>query len=164
MQNILLPTDLTIASLYPVHEICRRAKAANQGRINVYIIHTLEMPVGVMDLLFPSDRKPYNKLSPGFREGLEMLREKYADVLNKLCFEFVLGHYVPLLRNYCQHRNIESIYILEDYKYEGGIEQTVNCVPVLEKCRIPLEYVAKGSVGQHRVLTTLLYTNKNVHI
>ena len=49
MNNILLPTDLTISSLYPIHEICQNAGGKP---CNIYIIHTLDTPSGIMDLLF----------------------------------------------------------------------------------------------------------------
>jgi len=154
MKNILLPTNLTITSLYPIHEIC---KNAGGEQCNIYLIHTLDTPTGIMDLLFLKDRKPYKMLSPSFLEALEMLRKKYAAVVKILSFEFLYSNSRAYLRNYMQGRNIQSIYMLEDYDYRGGLEQSVNCIPVLHKCKVPVIYIERVFNSEVGTLTPLLY-------
>jgi hypothetical protein len=159
MKNVLIPTDLSVASLYPIHEICQRA---GNEKINIYVIHTLEMPSGIVDLLFSSEKKPYKLISPKFLEALEMLREKYTSTIALLSFEFIYGNSTPLLRNYMHHRNVESIWMLNDFPYSGGLPQSASCISTLTRCKLPLEYVPQGSVGEHRILTTLLYNTKKM--
>jgi len=157
MKNILLPTDLTISSLYPIHEIC---KNAGGEPCNIYIIHTLDTPTGIMDLLFLKDRKPYKMLSPSFLEALEMLRKKYASVIHILSFEFLYSNSRAYLRNFMQGRNIQTIYMLEGYDYSGGLAQSVGCISTLHKCKLPVVYIEKPSNGGVGTLTTLLYKEK----
>ena len=157
MKNILLPTDLTLASLYPVHEMCQRA-AGHQ--CNIRIIHTLTTPTGIADLLFLQQRKPYDKVSPHFMEALELLRKKYASVINILSFEFLWGSSLPYLNFYMDSRDIHYVYLLKDHTYEKGLPQSIDCLPALRKGKVPLIYVDKASPREFGTLTTLLYKEK----
>ncbi|MHA4810135.1 hypothetical protein ACX0G9_18625 [Flavitalea flava] len=160
MKSVLLPTDLTLQSLYPIHEICQQAVGQ---KCNIYIIHTLYMPSGIMDLLFLQDKKPYDKLEPQFSEALEMLRKKYAPVINILSFEFVWGNSRGYLRNYMTARNIQAIYLLKDYDYKQKLQQSVKCIPALVNCKLPLVYVHKTNREEYGTLTTLLYREDKSH-
>jgi hypothetical protein len=157
MQNILLPTDLTITSLYPIHEIC---KNAGGEQCNIYIIHTLDTPTGIMDLLFLQERKPYKMLPPSFLEAIEMLRKKYPSVIHLLSFEFLHGNSRAYLRHYMQGRNIQSVYLLKDHVYENKLPQSVGCMRTLRKCKVPIVYVERVTQSEVGVLTTLLYKEK----
>jgi len=157
MQNILLPTDLTVTSLYPIHEIC---KNAGGERSNIYIIHTLDIPTGIMDLLFLQERKPYKMLPPSFLEAIEMLRKKYASTIHLLSFEFLYGNSRGYLRHYMQGRDIQSVYLLKDHAYENKLPQSVSCMRTLRKCKVPIVYVEGVKQSEVGVLTTLLYKEK----
>jgi hypothetical protein len=157
MKNILLPTDLTISSLYPIHAIC---KNAGEQQCNIYLIHTLDTPTGRMDLLFLQERKPYKMLSPSFLEAIELLRKKYSSVIHLLSFEFLYSNSRAYLRHYMQGRNIQSIYLLENYNYKPGLEQSINCIPALHKCKVPIIYIERAYTGEVGTLTTLLYREK----
>lgn len=161
MKNVLLPTDLTVQSLYPVHEICSKA---GDEKCNIYIIHTLNMPDGIMDLLFLQERKPYKMLSPQFLEAIELLRRKYSAVINILSFEFLWSHSRAYLRHYMRGRDIGAIYLNKDHAYRHGLPQSVNCLPVLHKCRIPVVYVQKAEREEYGTFTTLLYREKKMHV
>ena len=161
MKSVLFPTDLAVQSLYPAHEICRQA---GSGKCNIYVIHTLEMPTSIADLLFLQGKKPYNKLHPEFLEAMDMLRTKYAAVINLLSFEFVWGNSGSFLSNYMQGRDIQSIYLLKDYDYKPGLPQSVNCIPALRRCKLPVVYVQKVHKQQHGTFTTLLLKNNLSHV
>jgi len=155
--SILLPTDLSISSLYPIHEIC---KNAGGGRCNIYVVHALNTPAGIVDLLFLKERKPYKMLSSSFLEGLEMLRKKYASTIHLLSFEFLYSSSRAYLRSYMDARSIQSIYMLKNYQYLPGLGQSVDCIPALLKCRKPVTYVERAFHSEVGTLTTLLYKEK----
>lgn len=161
MKIVLLPTDLTLQSLYPIHEIC---KNAGGEKCNIYVIHTLNLPSGIMDLLFLQEKKPYDKLQPQFSEALEMLRKKYAPVINILSFEFVWGNSRGYLRNYMAAREIQAIYLLKDYDYKHKLPQSVKCIPTLRDCKLPLVYVKKTTREEYGTLTTLLYREDKTYV
>lgn len=157
MENILLPSDLTLASLYPIHEICRTSA---QQPCNIYVIHTLNMPTGIADLLFIQQRKPYEMVPDQFSEALGMLRRKYAPTLQLLSFEFLWSNTRLYLRHYMGSRNIGSIYLLEDHPYRHRLPQSTPLLPVLHKCNTPVIYVEKPQTPEFGTLTTLLYKTK----
>jgi hypothetical protein len=160
MKNVLLPTDLTLASLYPIHAICKKAEGE---KCNIYVIHTLDMPTGIMDLLFLQEKKPYKMLPAGFLEAFEMMRQRYASVINLLSFEFVWSNSRAVLRSYCQAREIQSIYLLKDHEYKGLLTQSANCVPVLHKCKLPVVYASRANKDEYGTLTALLYREEKMH-
>lgn len=157
MKNILLPTDLTISSLYPIHAIC---KNAGGEQCKIYLIHTLHAPTSIVDLLFLQERKPYKLLSPSFLEAIELLRKKYSSVIHLLSFEFLYSNSRAYLRHYMQRRDIQSIYMLENYDYKPGLKQSVTCISTLHKCKVPIVYIEKAYTGEIGTLTTLLYREK----
>lgn len=154
MKNVIIPTDLTLESLYPIHEIC---KNAGTGECNIYIIHTVAMPTGIMDLLFMQENKLYSLIQPQFTEALEMLRKKYSSVINTLAFEFVWSNSKGFLKNYMHARDVQSVYLLKKYDYNGGLPQSVRCISTLQACRVPVVFVQKTHKPEHGLLTTLLY-------
>ncbi|MBS1659490.1 MAG: hypothetical protein JST68_00420 [Bacteroidetes bacterium] len=157
MKNILMPTDLTLTSLYPIHEICRNH--ANTP-CNIYLLHSLHMPTGIADLLFHQQRKPYNQLTPAFTEGIEMLRKKYASNLRLLSFEFCWSNTRSYLQHYMESREINSIYMLEDHPYKERLPQSTPLLPALHKCKVPITYVEKPTSIEFGTLTTLLYKER----
>ncbi len=157
MTNVLVPTDLTVASLYPVHEIGRQAT----GRpCSIYLIHTLSMPTGIGDLLFHQQRKPYDKVPVAFREAIELLRKKYAAVIRVISFEFLYSDSRGYLQNYMQSRSVAAIYLLKDHSYTPFLPQSTDCIPGLLKSRVPVMPVEGAPVQGFGTLTTLLYKEK----
>ena len=102
-------------------------------------------------------------LKPQFLEALEMFREKYANALNVLSFEFVWGSSRVFLNNYMQGRSIQVIYLLKDYEYRSGLPQSVNCIPSLLKCKTPVAYVQKKPKVEYGVLSALLYQEEKIY-
>ncbi|HTI93871.1 MAG TPA: hypothetical protein VL727_24930 [Puia sp.] len=157
MQNILLPTDLSLTSLYPVHEICKNATG---HPCNIHIIHTLNMPTGIGDLLFLQQRKPFNKVPPQFTEGLDLLRKKYPAAINRLSFDFLWSNSRIYLNNYMESRSIQLIYMLSDYDYGQALPQSASCIKTLPKTRVPVIHIERDYPGEFGTLTTLLYKEK----
>ncbi|HEY4289707.1 MAG TPA: hypothetical protein VGN00_21550 [Puia sp.] len=157
MQNNLLPTDLSLTSLYPVHEICKNAAG---HPCNIHIIHTLNMPTGIGDLLFLQQRKPYNQVSPQFMEALDLLRKKYPATINILSFDFLWSSSRLYLRHYMESRSIRLIYLLGDYDYKQPLPQSVSCIRALQKTKIPVIPIDRVYPGEFGTLTTLLYKEK----
>jgi hypothetical protein len=157
MQNILLPTDLSLTSLYPIHEICRNAAG---HPCNIHIIHTLNMPTGIGDLLFLQQRKPFNQIPPQFMEALDLLRKKYPTAINRLSFDFVWSNSRVYLRHYMESRSIQLIYMLSDYEYEQALPQSASCIESLQRTNIPVIPIDRVYPGEFGTLTTLLYKEK----
>lgn len=157
MINILLPTDLSLTSLYPIHDICRDATGEP---CNIHLIHTLNMPTGIGDLLFLQQRKPFEKIPAQFMEGLDLLRKKYPTSIHVLSFDFLWSNSRVYLRNYMDARSIRLIYLLGDYDYKKALAQSASCIEPLQKTDIPVITIDRVYSGEFGTLTTLLYKEK----
>ena len=123
MKNILLPTDLTVQSLWPVHTI---VKDAATEKVNICLVHMLSMPTSVYDLFFLKESKPYQQVPTHFTEAYQMLGNRYADAIGKINFRFVYCNSSRLLCNYVEGNGIDAAYLLDNYKYEKPLPQSVN--------------------------------------
>ncbi len=93
MRNILLPTDLSLPSLYPIHEIGR---ASTGHKCSIYVVHALSMPTGIAELLFL--KKPYPQVPASFSGALDILRRRYSGTIEAIHFDFIYSNN----RNYLQ--------------------------------------------------------------
>ncbi len=157
MKHILIPTDLSVASLYPVHGACRE----NEGAVSrITFMHTLEMPGGIAELLFNSTEKPYHLLSPEFREALDIIRRKYSSPDRALVFEFFYGNGKSRLRQFIQSRLVHEIWMLEDFDYAGGLPQSLPSREVMYKLDCPVKEVSRPYQPAFEALGSLLYYKK----
>ncbi len=154
MKHILIPTDLSVASLYPVHAACSENFEAIS---HVTFIHTLEMPSGIAELFFSSSEKPYHLLSPEFCEALDLLRAKYATADRSLVFEFFYGNGKSRLRQFIQSRMIHEIWMLDEYEYAGSLPQSLPMREVMHKLDCPVKVVARPYQPAFQALGSLLY-------
>jgi len=155
MRNILLPTDLSPASLYPIHEIGRTSTG---HKCRVYVIHTLAMPSGIGDLLFM--KKPHNRVPASFSGALDILRQRYEGIIEFIHFDFLYSNRRNYLQQYMDARDIQAIYMLKDHEYGLPLQPSTDCRLALLRSDVPvIRTVADASMG-FGTLTTLLYNEK----
>ncbi|MEI6949229.1 hypothetical protein V9K67_18740 [Paraflavisolibacter sp. H34] len=156
MKNVLLHTDLTVQSLWPVHNIVREAKGKP---LTIKVVHLLSMPGSITDLLFLKENKPYRSLPESFREAFQLLSNKYRSLKVTLDFKFVYGATARFLKNFVRANDIEAVYILTNYTYELPLASSVDFVPLLKECHtmvhpLPLHPEA---CSEYQILSALLY-------
>jgi hypothetical protein len=155
MRNILLPTDLSLPSLYPIHEI-GRTSAGHKCR--VYLVHTLAMPTGITELLFL--KKPFHQVPAAFIGALDILRRRYSGIIETIHFDFVYGNNRNYLRQYMEAREIQTVYILKDHEYDLPLLQSTDCRLALWHCDVPITRTMATADMGFGTLTTLLYHEK----
>ena len=106
MKHVLLHTDLTVQSLWPVHNIVREAKGKP---LSIKVVHLLSMPGSITDLLFLKANKPYRSLPEAFREAFQLLCNKYRSFKVSLEFQFVYGATARFLKNYIRANGFEAV-------------------------------------------------------
>lgn len=138
MKHILIPTDFSIHSLQPVHDVF----AANSGEpVRITLLHPLQMPAGIGDLLLLSRRrKPYELINEAFRDACTILKNKYASQLKELKTEFVYGSTRSLIGNYLEAAGVSAVYMLEQYAYDQGGKQSADITHVFRRLKTPLHY------------------------
>jgi hypothetical protein len=141
MKNVLLPTDLTVQSLRPVHNIVKDARGE---KITIHVVHFISMPTSITDLMFIKQSKPYDAVPRKFNEAFQLLRNKYqGDV--KILFDFIFCNTSSYLNNFIEGRNIEAVYMLKDYNYVLPLKQSESFISCFSKCQVPLQKLAAGS-------------------
>jgi len=158
MKNVLLPTDLTVQSLTPVHQVVRDAK---NEKLVISIVHMLSLPTSITDLLFLEDNKPYDKVPGNFIEGYEMLSNKYKKVLEKLEFKFLYCSNSRYLNNYLEGHRVDKVYMLDHYRYKEPLQQSQKFTGFIEKCKVPLVKLPlrDHELLEYQILSSLLSGN-----
>jgi hypothetical protein len=161
MKNVILPTDLTVQSLRPVHDIVNDAEGQE---ITIHVVHFINMPTSISDLLFINQCKPYHAIPTKFHEAFQLLRNKYQGIVKNISFEFIFCNTSRYLHNFMEAKSIDAVYILEDYNYVQQLKQSVNFIPLLTKCKVPLQKLTlhAESAGDHQNFSALLNGNEQL--
>jgi hypothetical protein len=158
MKKILLPTDLTVQSLSPVHNIVRDAK---DEKLVIRALHMLHLPTSITDLLFIKESKPYS-VPENFSEAFQMLRNKYQAQIESITLEFVYCSTARYLNNYIEANHIDAVYMLGDYNYRETLQDSVKFANFINKCKVPLHKLPlhQGSNADYHILSSLLINNE----
>ena len=135
MKNILVPTDLTQQSLDVVHQIVKKNK--NQ-QVNIYLLHLVSIPTDLSDLLFLKKSKLYDLVPAAFFRSIQSLKDTYPKNINLLRFEFYYGDRSGILKSIVENLKIDEICVLNEYQYTLPLEQSVDMIPFIERCHVPV--------------------------
>lgn len=155
MKNILLLSDLSLGSLWPVHTLVKEQTARP---INLYVVHMLHMPASISDLLSLKSNKPYASVSARFTEALQLLKNKYSGQLQTVSFRFLYGNNSRILNNFIEGAGIDCTYVTATNRTEKPFESSVDFVPLLKRCSVPVKKtpLQKGAEAGHQSLSVLL--------
>ncbi len=159
MKNILLPTDLSVQSLWPIHTIVKEAK--NQ-RLSIQVVHMLSLPTGIGDLLSLREDRLYSQIPANFIDAFQMLCHKYKSALEKIEFRFIYCSTSRYFNNYVEGNNIHEVYILGNYNYSQPLPQSENFKSYLNKCKVPVNQLTlHNETFEYQNLSTLLNGNEH---
>lgn len=163
MKKILLPTDLTVQSLWTAMQMIQQPR--HNGSLTIYIVHMIEMPTSINDLLSLGRNRKYPTMSSSFVDALQILRNKAADYDIKVQFEYVYGNNSRVLRNYMQGQGISEVLLLDGYNYSFSQHVSVDFIPFFKKAKMPVNNVpfSIGNFSEFQLLSILL-SNGNENI
>jgi hypothetical protein len=161
MKNVLLPTDLTVQSLRPVHDI---VNDANGQPITIHVVHFISMPTSIGDLLFVNRSKPYHAIPAKFNEAFQLLRNKYHGLVEKISFEFICCNSSRYVNNFIEANNIDAVYMLKDYNYVQLLKQSESFSASFNKCCVPLRKLTlhPETVADYQNFSALLNGNEQL--
>ncbi len=156
MKKVLLPTDLTVQSLWPIHNIVRDTK---YQKITIHAVHMLTLPTGISDLLSVRKNKPYHAVPANFKEACHMLSNKYNSSIDNIRFTFVYGNTLRYVNNFIEGYQIDAIYMLTNYKYGKPLPQSIDFTPIIHKCKVPLHQLPlhNEAFSEYQILSALLF-------
>lgn len=143
MKNILVPTDLSLQSLNIIHEIINNEKE----KLNIHLIHMVQHPNEITELLYKRKSHLYEHVPNSFTEALQVLRNKYLSQINNIMLSFYYGNRVAVVNIIIESNKIDAVYLLSDHQYMLPLKSSVSMVPLIKRCRLPVEMVhSKASV------------------
>ncbi|OLY91155.1 hypothetical protein SAMN05444008_11217 [Cnuella takakiae] len=155
MKHIMLPTDFTVQSLWPIHNIVRDARGE---KICIQVVHLIGMPMDISGLLWARENKPYREVPEGFREAFELLCHRYKPVIGKMVLRFVYGNTVRLLHHHIESAQIAAVYLLENYQYGKPLPNSIDLTGMLNNCPVPVLRLPlhAGALSDYQILSALL--------
>jgi hypothetical protein len=158
MKHIMLPTDLTVQSLWPIHNIVRDARGE---KICIHVVHLIGMPMDIAGLLWARENRPYRAVPEGFNEAFELLCHRYKPVIEKMVLRFVYGNTTRLLHHHLESAKIEAVYLLDNYQYGKPMANSIDLAGMLHKCPVPVQRLPlhAGALSDYQILSALLDDN-----
>lgn len=132
MKTILLPTDLTLQSLIPIHRIAAENK---NGDCRILAVHMLQLPTSINDLLFIGRTNHYKRVPSTFTEAVELLCNKYKEQGVKLIFQVIYCESATYLKNFIRANNVDEVCLLDGYQYSAAFPDSADLKYVISKCR-----------------------------
>jgi hypothetical protein len=135
MKNVLIPTDFSIHSLGYVHSVVSKYP---DELVNIIFMHALRMPDSIFDLVTYTRKSRHIELiSADFKDGCEIIRNKYASAVKHLKIEFFHGDTSAAFRNFCIANNIDVILQAADMKYHSPGKRSYNPERLISKAKYP---------------------------
>ena len=131
MKHILIPTDFSIASLQAVHTAIAHYPATE---IKITMLHLLDMPSGIGDLLIRTVRRePTHLINSEFKKACEIIRNKYNSKIKELNVVFRYGTTKNYVQNLLEGLNVDTIAYDPSHKYKSVHADSVNMIPLLKR-------------------------------
>ncbi len=144
MKNVLIPTDFSIRSLGYVHSVVSQYP---DEMVNIIFMHALRMPDSIFDLVtFTRNSRHIDLITADFKDGCEIIRNKYASSVRQLKVEFFHGDTGVAFKNFCIANNIDVILQPADLEYNAPGKRSYNPAKLIARSKFPkLNAVLPGS-------------------
>ena len=134
MQNVLIPTDFTAASLKLVEKALKNC----DKKVNVVLFHAFLMPDSPFELLGYNYKRPeYLLMTETFRIACKQLKDAYPQIINKITVNCMQGNTKALFKNFIEAKDIDIICCPVGYNYIAIHDRSINPLPLFKKAGIP---------------------------
>ena len=161
MVHIILPTDFSIGSLQPVHEVMQYYR---HDVVRITLLHLVDIPSGIGDLLFRLRRMDERFPIPQqFLDACEVLANRYDSRLTGITPLIRYGSSAGFLENLISGLKADVVYFQAGFEEQPTFDDSVPLIPLLKRCHaniIQLEPVASRSKEQFSTVGDLLLANR----
>lgn len=131
MVHIILPTDFSIGSLQPVHEVMQYHR---HDVVRITMLHLVDIPTGIGDLLFRLRRMDERFPIPQqFLDACEVLSNRYDSHLTSINPLIRYGSTAGFLENLISGLKADVVYYQADYKEQAAFDDSVPMIPLLKR-------------------------------
>lgn len=153
MKHILIPTDFSIASLNAVHAAMA---IYNDAPVRISLFHLLSMPDELPGIIFRTMRnKHYALITDEFKEGCEILENRYGSALHSLNIKFGFGNTVRYVKNWLEGEKITDIFICPDIPLGLPSPKSVAMLPLLKNTKYKIVNISSKARYQSLDVATI---------
>ena len=136
MNNILIPTDFSAASLQMV---AKTAETLAGPKFNVLLFHAFEMPDSIPGLLFHRREISYgNLITDQFRNQCRKIKNLYFDRIGTISTRCMFGSTVAVFRNFAEANDVDLIVLSENVQLQMPHKHSIDPVVILRKSGIEI--------------------------
>lgn len=158
MNTILIPTDLHIASLHTLKIVLEREENVTP---NIVLMYSEYLSDNISDLLFYSHSKMLSaRISPSFKEALEILTNRYKNKFNSINIRCYHGVNKQSLSNFLEANAVSHIFIPQHYQLKTK-GKAFNPIPMLQLSNISITKVDWATNYQQTEQEQLISLFKN---
>lgn len=134
IKTILVPVDFRVASL---NTLRLALESFPEEKLKVLLIYSQHLDNSITDLLFHSPGKSiHSLLSPEFKEGLEILKNRFVEKIQELQIRPFYGHNKISMKNFLLVNQVGHIFIPKNYKFQTS-NRVFDPTPLLKKMPVP---------------------------
>ena len=141
MKHIILPTDFSIRSLQPIHEVLHQY--GNEA-IKITMLHLVDFPTGIGELLFHTRRiaRQY-PVPPDFREACEVMCNRYGTRITAIRPIVRHGSTAAFLENLLTGMGTDAVVVHAGFSEKPAFPDSIPLMPLLRRCSFPIIEVTK---------------------
>jgi len=135
MKTILLPSDFSMESIHVAEMVVRESKED----VRLVFTHLFHVADDIQDLLFSNYReKEYELVSNEFWNECKILKDLYSKKLLSIKVAFYYGNKLASFKNFLDYHQADCIAYSEAYGIPKLKKSSIEALPVLKKCGLPL--------------------------
>ncbi len=159
-KTLLIPTDFQIESL----NMLKFALEEQTEPVKIILLYGNNLNGSISELLFYSRKSILDKLlHPSFRETLEILKNRFENVIHCISIELLNHNGSGLLRNLLEAHKVDVIYVPKSYKLRPGLHG-FDPVPRLRAAGVVVRELAWSSpANEENHLQTLFVPATNLN-
>lgn len=133
MKHAVIPTDFSLNTLQSVHDVMHTYA---DGPVAITLLHLVEMPDGIGDLLFRHRRQGRHPEPEPFRQAREILLNRYAGRLEKLNVAVRPCTSVAYLEHFLEAWGAAAVFIRPQQELGLTYTDSIPMLPLIQRCRV----------------------------
>lgn len=147
MKTVVIPSDFSLESTQIAESLVRN----EQGEIKIIFTHLFYIPDDIQDLLFSNYRKrEYDFVSTEFNKEISIIKNLYPQLV-EVKIEFFYGGKLASFKNFLEYYEVDEIGYSESFGVKNLSKSSIDAVPIIKKCGLPLvniDEIVEGSLTE----------------
>ncbi|HMP92309.1 MAG TPA: universal stress protein [Phnomibacter sp.] len=136
MKHVLIPTDFSVRSL----NLIRYALNHFEGeRLKITLLHLLDLPTGITDLLFLGrDHRHLQLLNTDYKDGIQVLLNSQPTAIESIHTEFLFVGSQLVFNNFIESQKIDVIIYPDQYELRMPAANSVHPARYIKRSKVPV--------------------------